>query len=366
MEKSKAISLMLLFSLQCAGIFALISPAAGIERSAASVNTYETYTQEPAPMGIADYGIDPVDNSWYSYNTTSFAGTIAIDSLSVNDGSNDYTATLQLNTILEYAVNSVTYAYWLQDVVLMDTSNNSVLFFDNVWNDSAVNASLYNSTISGNGYASPEGSINFYSSWANTTAAEGNNMVLTYPATIYLQIYSTVNETGDPSVFFSYNDGFGWQDYDQVNFSIPDPQLVDSNLIVDGSQFTPNGYYNDVELILGGGLTTGTTVDTQSDLAMYIDYYDSQTWEPISESYNYGSDTAETISNVVDVNQASSTDDNILTAGAGSLSPDFPSTNPTPPSMGYSLITNVIGIATITITMVIFVALKKGKLRNIS
>jgi len=312
-------------------------------------------------MGIADYGIDPMTNTSYSYNTTSFVGTVVIDSLLVNNGTGDYTATLQLNTVLEYAVNSVAYVYWLQDVVLMDTSANSVWFLDNVWNDSAVNASLDNSTISGGGYASPFESINFYSDWANTTTAEGNGIDLMYPATIAFEINSTVNTTGDPSVIFAYNDGFGWQAYDQVNFSINGPDLVDSNMVVDGSRFTPNDYYYDAELILGGGLVATTTFDQNSDIYMSIDYQDGQTIEPINDSYNYGSNTAESISNVVDKTNGPSTDDNVLTAGAGSLSADLNSTLHLP--IGYPMITNSLGIVIATFTVVVVVTARKGKLR---
>ena len=170
---------------------------------------------------------------------------------------------------------------------------------------------------------------------------------------------STVNATGNPLIIFEYNDGFGWVTFDQVSLSINDMPLVDSNMVVDGSQFTPNGFYKDAELIVGGDLGGATTVDQQSDLIMSIDYQSGQASEPINDSYNYGSNTAETISHVLDKTNGTSTDDNILTAGSGSLAADEGSH----PSIGYPMIASTLGIATVTIMAVVVVTMRKGKLR---
>ena len=45
-----------------------------------AVNPYEIYKKEPAPMGIADFGIGP-NGVPYSYNTTAFRGTIFLNNL---------------------------------------------------------------------------------------------------------------------------------------------------------------------------------------------------------------------------------------------------------------------------------------------
>ena len=105
------------------------------------VNPYSLYRSEPAPMGIADYGIGP-NNSPYAYNTTSFLGVIKIGSLSVvNNNTSSRSLSFQLNVNLEFNNSGIPYVYWVQDVFFLNTSTNAISFIDNIWNMSSEKSS---------------------------------------------------------------------------------------------------------------------------------------------------------------------------------------------------------------------------------
>ena len=301
------------------------APSAGTiikNTNAAGVNPKALYSSEPAPMGIADFGINPHDNSAYIYSTTSFLGRAFISSLSTKEGSSDYGASIQLNVVLKFKVGSVIYAYWLQDVAQIDTPSHVFSFLDNIWNLTTYNtiSPMASSGISGKGQISPYDSTTFY--WDRPASnAPGNDIALTYPATIFFQINSTTSG-GKPMVEFSYNDGHGWQLYDWVIFKTGPGAITDWNIIVDGSQYTPTGWmFYDAELVLGGEYGGIHTTDYSSDVDFFLDYYNGHNMEGISSAYDFGSSTGEAISNVVETTYCASSGRLYasVSAGKGSL-----------------------------------------------
>ncbi|HMF31692.1 MAG TPA: thermopsin [Candidatus Lokiarchaeia archaeon] len=270
------------------------------------VNPHHNFTKGPAPMGIADYGINPSTNESYSYNTSSFLGSATIRSFTVNGGvtgqlsSAQYSAGIQLNVVMKFAVLSNIYAYWLQDVVEIDTSQNYVTFLDNIWNFSS--APHYASTISragivGSGSVGSYGNGSFYGVVAGS-GLPGNGISLTYPCTIFLEINSTIDPWGLPVATFSYNDGFSWVTYDTVTFLLPPGPLVDSQIVVNGSEYAPIGLFYDAELVFGGSGGGLSTAAVSSDADLTLSYSHGTAMQEIPFAYNFGSDTAETISNV--------------------------------------------------------------------
>jgi len=128
----------------------------------AYVNPYNYYTSPPAPTGITDFGL---------YNYTSTGGPVIPYTIMTNKvlgyanitsllayykqarkyGVNPYSATLQLNVVLQVNTTSGTYAYWLQDVPSFQTNKNQVTFIDNIWNLTGSKSVLSSSAVSGNG-----------------------------------------------------------------------------------------------------------------------------------------------------------------------------------------------------------------------
>ena len=279
-------------------------PANSVKGS--SVNPLSLYFREPAPMGIADYGIGP-NYSPYEYNTTSFLGIVGIDSLSTYNSSLNYLnytggpygMTFQLNVNLQFYNGASEYVYWVQDVADLNTSSNNITFLDNVWNLSESNANMHNSTVSGNGTVANSSGTYFYYDLANLSM-NGKDVALHYPTKIEFKIDSLITSSNQPEVAFMYNDGYGWITYDNVVFKFISNLTADYGFVVNGYNYEPDGYsFYDAELILGGPGGGTQTNDNLSNLQLQLEYWNGHNFQQVVNAFNFGSDTAEGIHNVV-------------------------------------------------------------------
>ncbi len=258
------------------------------------VNPQAHYKKEPAPMGIADYGIGP-HNQPYKYNSSSFEGDIHISSLKTyNNTSHSSSMTFQLNLILVFHNNSHKYVYWVQDVAYLNTSTRYIQFISNIWNMSSSNANMHNSTISGGKIGSSTGTLYYYA-FAGSNEP-GNNIKLNYPTNVNLRINS-IEKNNVPVVSFEYNDGQGWQIYNNATFKFATNLSGDHGFVVNGYNYTPNGHFYDSELILGGPGGGSSTHNLKSNLTLELKYWNNHNYQEITNAYNYGSNTAETIGN---------------------------------------------------------------------
>ena len=279
----------------------LLMPGNKIQNSM-GVDPLNYYSNEPAPMGLADYGvINPgVFETTYAYNTTSFLGGASINSLST--GSNNTTInqqmTFQFNINLAFDNGGTLYVYWVQDVAFINTSTNQIFFIDNIWNMSGSSANMLNSTFTGNGTIGDSSGTYYYYDFANSSLP-GNLVNLKYPSNVQFMMNSTVSG-GMPQVNFMYNDGYGWVTYDNVLFSFVTNLSGDLGFVVDGQTTEPDGYspYN-AELTLGGPGGGSSTTDLQSNVNLTIQYWNGHNYQEISNAFNFGSHTAETIGNVI-------------------------------------------------------------------
>ncbi|WP_393972197.1 thermopsin [Oxyplasma meridianum] len=293
-----------------------------------SVNPQLYYSSEPAPMGIADYGLSTngiTGYNSYSYSTPSFLGKVNITSLSTNNTTSfsvEDRMSFQMNVNLEFYDAVSEYDYWIQDVALVQTSSpQSILFIDNVWNYSSGSAEMHNSSISGNGTVAKSGSTGYYYAIANSTLP-GNNMNFVYPMKLQLKVLSTINSNGKPEVAFLYNDGYGWVTFDNATFIFANHVTSDLGFVVNGSEYNPFGAYYDAELILGGPGGGTDTNDTSSNLSLKLQYWNGHNYQQISNAFNHGSDTAEGISNIISSGEFSKVSGSVLameTPGSSSL-----------------------------------------------
>jgi hypothetical protein len=260
------------------------------------VNVYGSYSHEPAPMGIADYGVGP--NGGYEYATNTSLGSIFVGSLSTQTSGKNPTMSFQLNVNLQFSVNDKVFVYWIQDVAFLDTNNNTIYFFNNVWNFSQPGTSiLSNSTISGNGQVYKEGSLFYYAAGASLSLP-GNGISLSLPSTFELEASTMMSQSNHPEVTFSYDDGSGLQTFDTVSFATSG-KIALSGFVVDGLSYNPAGLFYDSELIMGGPGDGLQTQDLSSDVKLQLYYRNDYNFEMISNAYNFGSDTAEGISNAL-------------------------------------------------------------------
>ena len=257
-------------------------------------------------MGIADYGIGP-GGVPYNYSTTSFLGHVSIKNLRTYNSSLNSCATemtFQLNINFVFQEGSKQYVYWVQNVADFNTSSTpSIGFIDNVWNQSATNSSVYNSTISGNGTVGNSSGTFFYYSFANQSLP-GNDIYVSYPFNFDMAINYTTTAQGVPELMFMYNDGHGWQTYDNVLFKFATNVSKINGFVVNGYNYEPDGYsFYDAELILGGPGDGTQTNDTNSSVALQLEYFNGHNYQTVTNAYNFGSDTAEGIRNVTSIAQ---------------------------------------------------------------
>lgn len=269
------------------------------------VDISKIYKNEPAPMGIADFGIGPSGSS-YSYNSTSFEGIISVNNLSTYNSSLDpskyyggyYGLSFQLNTVLTFSVAGKNYVYWTQDVVLFSVKNDTPLIINNIWNFSSGSAYLLPNSISGNGTiqtisTSPQ--QNFYIATASHNL-QGSYKNLTASFTLELRMTTSL-ASGRPQVAFQYNDGIGWQTFDTPVFTFAQG-ATSPVFLVDGNSYTPLGTYYDSELILGGPAGSSNTSAVGGNLSLQLMYWNGHNYQNVPNAFNHGSDTAEGISNV--------------------------------------------------------------------
>jgi hypothetical protein len=260
------------------------------------VDVYRVVSREPAPMGITDYGVGP--SGPYKYATNSSVGIVTINSFSTRDSRGSRSVSIQLNVNLLFTSNDGQYVYWIQSVAYIDTFSRVITFIDNVWNSSAPSASMHATGISGNGTLALSKNTYFYYCFAEK-ALLGNNIHLTYPATITLNVTSELSSSSQPAVSFAYNDGHGLITYDKVTLTAPHGLKSLSGFEVNGFEYNPLGLFYDSELILGGPGGGSQTTDLQSDAQLQLEYWNGHNYETVANAYNFGSNTAERIGNVL-------------------------------------------------------------------
>ncbi len=260
-----------------------------------SINPY-LYAAEPAPMGIADYGIGQ-NGIPYETNRPSYTGTVNISSIStLNSSWPQHSMGFQLNLNLVFINSGIEYVFWVQDVALLNTTSHQIQFLDNIWNSSSPQAEMLNSSVSGNGTMGESGGTGFY--YCVPGAEPGNLISLSYPVTVTMRMNASVNINGYPEVNFSYNDGYGWVTYDRAVFSFADSVINPPEFQVSGFAYKPDNLPMDAEFIMGGPGGGSDTEDITSNVSMALNYWNGHNYQAVSNAYNFGSNTAEGISNV--------------------------------------------------------------------
>jgi thermopsin len=266
-------------------------------------------------MGIADFGVDANQNPLV-YSTSTFYGTTVLRSLSVyNAALSSAQMTIQLNVVLQFSSGGSEYYYWVQDVAFIDTSSNTIAFENNIWNLSSISNSIAMGSIVGNGTVY---SNSVYIASASLSLP-GNNVVLSYPATVVLRAGAAV-VGGTPEALFDYNDGSGWVRYDTASF-VWTNAVTSALYTVDGYGTLPNALFENAELTLGGPGNGANTTASAADLSMSLAYFNGHNIQQVLNAYNFGSDTAEAISGVTEARAVDATNGSLsahVTYGSGS------------------------------------------------
>jgi hypothetical protein len=262
------------------------------------VNPFRSYSFEPAPIGIADYGLGDRGTP-YNYSTSSFLGNVTIDSISMYSPSlASYNVTFQLNVNMVFYYRSAMYDYWVQDVAYLNTSSMRITFIDNIWNLSAPDANMQNSTVIGNGSVSSTGSKSgpslFYYDFSNSSLP-GNNITLHLNSSFQLKVNAYLGTGNSPEVSFWYNDGYGWVIYDNAVFHFASGLSRSPYFYVSGYSYNPANTYYDAELVIGGPGNASETEDLNSSIILMLEYYNGNNYQSVQNAFNFGGDTGETV-----------------------------------------------------------------------
>jgi thermopsin len=302
------------------GTSALSPHTASPHRAVSAVDPFALLSTEPAPMGIADFGVNGVGGvvQPYSYATPEFQANVQIDSLYMSGGG-AHDMTFQLNTVLVLEDGARNYSYWIQDVAEIDTTYNGIYWADNIWNLSGASQAtnpLSPSELRGNGSVNDYYGLDWYAV-AVGSGLPGTGIDLAYPTNITVrEVASTID--GLPQVGFMYDDGYGWVTFDNVTF-LHAANWKSVGFVVDGYQYTPMGVFYDAEWDYSGNHQGQHNIDC--DLNMTLEYWNGHNLESPPSAWNFGGDTAESVDNVVAGlgSRSSGGLESQLTTGAGNL-----------------------------------------------
>ena len=260
--------------------------------AAFAIDPNGTYSSEPAPVGITDFGVTP-GGAGYAYSTPVIQASATLTSLFDSSTSAGNSLTLQLNVEDVISGGGHTYVYWIQDVAFFNSRLSVIDWEDNVWNLSAgAGTALPSNSLAGNG--STFSGI-YYA--AGAQGYPGSNVTLVEPTTITARVVAS-NASGTPHVGFEYNDGFGWVTYDNVTFPFLQ-SAVNHGFHVDGTQYLPgSGGYFDAEWVMGGPGSGLSQTTVRADVNLTLSYWNGHNLQAARAAWGHGANTAETVSNV--------------------------------------------------------------------
>lgn len=260
------------------------------------------YARSPAPMGITDYGLMEPSGFYipYNYNSSGFLGTVKFEGVKPYYAMNNHPNSL--STQLSVVLSDVTIKgksgndFWIKSVMYYTPATSDIQFISNIWDLSSSSMVMPgNAILSGNGqtvpglfyyYASPavKMSGDFTTSlYVDSVIMDGNNAVtFKYQFTNEEQNFTGNITTFDTVVFNS-----AASQYQPVNNAV---------FQVNGFKKTPSGLLYDAELVVTGPGSGSTTTIYGANGQLTLKFKDAYgTYMKLPASYNYGSNTGETI-----------------------------------------------------------------------
>jgi len=265
------------------------------------------YTGNPAPMGLAYYGLSSGGGGSVVgtvFNTTGVEAVVDANGTGIQ--ANDLYQTspdsfgVQLNAVLTNVTLFGTpgYQFWTQNVVTYYPATQFMVLVTNIWNFSGLPISanaLYSHGPSGTNIY---GALGYYYAqlFVPFPVAYPFNLTLTLNSSISagrdnVSFNVSLNSTAHPAENFSIP--FDWADFNSLGISTP-ALTMPSNFTADGLHYNPIGLTNDFELdVCGPG--GGSQADlTTADATLGLGYWNGLTYVAVPAAYSYGGETGET------------------------------------------------------------------------
>ena len=262
-----------------------------------------SYIRAPAPMGVADIGLENQSGVLvpYALNSTSVAGTVNITNLQslYVDGDGPDTYGIQLNSVANGVTvfNNSSYEFWSQNYVDYTPSTEQLVFGDEVWNFSDPSGYFPTSSVYGFG---PNGT---FADFPYLYQGLGPAITIGYP--FALTLYLNTSTIGDrPAFYFNYtvsNDTFRQSSsFDYLIFNstggIPTQAAPTPYYQADGYNYDPIGLINDMEIDLLGNDDGDTTAFIAANATISLEYWNATAgaMQEVPSAYNAGQETGET------------------------------------------------------------------------
>lgn len=277
----------------------------------------QIYSNDNYSVGVVSYGLYNISGKLYPYQvrTNEVVGLVNISQLSAYNptpqpNSSVNGASLQLNVGLNVYLNNRLRAYWLQDVVDFNTSDDHYYLLDNVWNNTGPSANVTPGTLSGSGNVSSCASCSGQTFYVDSYPSYFLNY--TFPMSLKLVVFE--NQTpGGVMVSFGYqvlSNGTGKQIGPQVFFDhVLIPGSSNGTLLTTPFYQTPGGggdggNYYDSEFVFAGESGGENSNFNNINSTMWIYYNKSGTVVPFPSVYTFGLSTAETAANARTIEDA--------------------------------------------------------------
>lgn len=281
-------------------------------RPASIVDPLSDYSKEPAPMGIADFGVTGTGSGAhaYTYAAPAFEGSAVVRSMDVAIPYHGTTLTdtaFELNAVVDLRLNGTNYSYWIQNGLHLNASSDEFTIGGAyVWNFSAPDARLAGSELRGNSSSVLASDTYYFIPGCSTFPGQCAPVAL--PAELTARVLSATSD-GTPYVAYQYDLGNGWVTYDNVSF-LHMVGATDLGFVVDGFSSTPiaSGLFYDAEWVwvaAGGGLSSKVR---SADINLSLSYWNGHNYQEVPTAWDFGSNTGESSSNVTET---------AATAGAG-------------------------------------------------
>ena len=252
------------------------------------------YSGSQAPVGVVDYGVYYSGSAKipYKYSTTEFMGnfTIYTANFTSNSRYNPNSFSIQLNVVLNYTKTNGQSAYlWIQDVAVINTATNQMNIVDNIWNLTSSKSVLKG--VSGQGKVYTYQGQNYYAYQYPYTIS------FTYPLQASLFVTVSVNSQRYPVINFYFVYGGKVIQYDSVVVKVP---VQSAAFYVEGYTTLPSGLYEDAELVTGGPGGGSNASPTAYKAYYTLQFLNGTKLVSVPHAFNYGADTAETVTNMAD------------------------------------------------------------------
>ena len=261
-----------------------------------------SYTQAPAPMGVADIGLENESGALvpYELNTTSVAGTVNITNLQslYLDGDGPDTYGIQLNSVLNGVTvfGNSSYEFWSQNYIGYTVSTDNLTFGDEVWNFSDLSGYFPSNSI----YGFANGT---YDDFPYLYQGFGPSITIAYPFSLTLYLNASIIDDR-PAIYFNYtvsNTTFTQSaSFDDLIFNstvgAPSSAAPTPYYQADGYDYDPIGLINDMEIDILGNDDGDTTAFLAADATVSLQFWNASAgaMQEVPSAYSAGQETGET------------------------------------------------------------------------